>query len=407
MRVQKLTRILTLGGFAAVAIGLLYLARNVFDSKDTIDFKYIWLAGTLWGNGLNPYLDYFYDVGARFFPDGNSTIFWLYPPNWWLIATTTARLDYDLAKLLWRILTAFLLLGGAHIISRLIQSLYPHYPLWRRLVFAALLMTMSATAVLISLGQTSALLFLGICLFAWAWIRDSVPVMTLALILLALKPNLGLAFAAMLLPMLRWWPALGLSFATAMMMATPAYLQHGVYNVLSTMLAQLSEHGSIAVNTPPEMTGIRHLADAFFGVYLDSQLCLLVVILLSLAVGLAGRHDTSMPARITSLALVIALAGLNVPLHFYDWPFLALLLPLTFHMRPGTQVSVAIGLLVLWRANNLEWLFGLTDPRTVDFAGSLLGSLAILWMTGWIFAEWRARATHQSLEEAQADELLP
>src|ERR1700753_4058657 len=76
--------------------GLLYtLVKLVASPASEIDFKFIWLAGLLWGRGDNPYGDQFATEASSLFGGGLSNVpqYWFYGPNWWPVSRIFATVD--------------------------------------------------------------------------------------------------------------------------------------------------------------------------------------------------------------------------------------------------------------------------------------------------------------------------
>ena len=136
-------------GLAVVLLA--YFGAKILGAGDTIDFKYIWLAGELWSEGVNPYTEVYVARGEEAFVGLNPPTFWVYPPNWWPIATGSAVLSYETAGLLWRILSVVCLFLGCFVITKSL----PNLPFWVHIAFWGVAATMSATAITLSLGQTS------------------------------------------------------------------------------------------------------------------------------------------------------------------------------------------------------------------------------------------------------------
>ena len=253
------------GAALLLALALAYLVLKVFDGTDTIDFKYIHLAGALWGEGIDPYSAAYAEQGEMRFQGLNRPEYLFYPPHWWAIATGFAQAPYETAGLLWRIVMAACMIGGCFVLHRTVIHIAGENRPWRTwamLVFAG---AMSATAIALSLGQTSCLLFFGVCLYVHAFVTRRRGLMVLALVIVWLKPNVGLALSLFLVPGLFWWPAL-IGGALAVVAASlPALLPHGPIEVIRGYLHALSQWEALAPNQPWNITGLRHLAELVTG----------------------------------------------------------------------------------------------------------------------------------------------
>lgn len=369
-----------LGVAMVLAVAAAYLGPKIFDNADTVDFKYIWLAGSLWREGLNPYADVFREQGGVIFAGANHPQFWVYPPNWWPIATGFSALPYEPARMVWRVASAGALLIGCFSVSRTLRRQDISMPEWRHILFWGICATMSATAVTVNLGQTSLLAFLGICLFIAAMLRQDRAMMVAALVILALKPTLGMVLLVALLPARFWWGAILAAGVITLAMAASALVQDGVGNVLGAMLDRLGEYGREAVNSPPEMTGLRHLVDRFAGVELGTLSCIGLGMIASFLTGILAQREAASRDLPEILALLLVVTAVFVPMHTYDLIFVALLFVLSAGLPRVMQSLFVLGVLLLWRANNFEMLTGLTDPETIYSKGSLLSSVVLLSM---------------------------
>lgn len=364
--------------FGLVVITAAYLGVRIATGGDTIDFKYIWLAGDLWGDGINPYSGAFVARGETLFQGGNIPLFWVYPPNWWLISSAFGAMPYEVAGLVWRSLSAASLLVGCATVSHTMLGQFQRTPPLVHLAFWLICATMSATAISLSLGQTSMLMFLGVSLFVSALLRENRSLMAVSLVILALKPTLGLAIAAALFPNRRWWPAIVVAGGATVLLTLPAVFQHGLAEVFGNMLDRLRDYGQTDVNRPPEMTGIRHLADRLFGIELGTFQCLAMGILTNILFGFVLYRASPGATVKLIIAGILVSTGFFVPLHTYDLIFICLVVVLLSGQPIPLQLICVGCVAVVWRANNIEGLSGFTDPATVYFQGGLFSSLALL-----------------------------
>ena len=244
------------------------------------------------------------------------------------------------------------------------------------LVFAG---AMSATAIALSLGQTSCLLFFGVCLYVHAFVTRRRGLMVLALVIVWLKPNVGLAFSLFLVPGLFWWPAL-IGGALAVVAASlPALLPHGPIEVIRGYLHVLSQWEALAPNQPWNITGLRHLAELVTGAVLPGTPLALTASALALGLGaLLVRRDETARGRAAALIPLIALLLLCVPMHSYDMVLLIVLIALGAVLPGWAGAVLALALLAAFRANNLETLLGLSGTGGMGPPGTTVLSLAVL-----------------------------
>ena len=367
------------GAALLLALALAYLVLKVFDGTDTIDFKYIHLAGALWGEGIDPYSAAYAEQGEMRFQGLNRPEYLFYPPHWWAIATGFAQAPYETAGLLWRIVMAACMIGGCFVLHRTVIHIAGENRPWRTwamLVFAG---AMSATAIALSLGQTSCLLFFGVCLYVHAFVTRRRGLMVLALVIVWLKPNVGLALSLFLVPGLFWWPAL-IGGALAVVAASlPALLPHGPIEVIRGYLHALSQWEALAPNQPWNITGLRHLAELVTGAVLPGTPLALTASALALGLGaLLVRRDETARGRAAALIPLIALLLLCVPMHSYDMVLLIVLIALGAVLPGWAGAVLALALLAAFRANNLETLLGLSGTGGMRPPGTTVLSLAVL-----------------------------
>lgn len=385
---------LRLGALAMLAVALLYLGHKVFSGTDTIDFKYIHLAGALWQEGVNPYTDAFREAGKDLFIGMNRPQYLLYPPHWWSIAVASAQFGYETAGQIWRIFTAGCMIGGCLLLHDTIRrsSGRPQpWRTWAMLLFACL---MSATAITLALGQTSHLLFFGICLFVRAYVSGARGIMALALVVVMLKPNFGLAVALFLLPFPIWWSSLAGGAAITLLLSLPALLPFGVTEVIQGYLHALSQWETLPPNAPLSTTGLRYLAKIGLGLDLPGTWCALTAAALSLCYGAILSRQPALSesphARAATLGPLLTGLILFIPLHTYDMVVLIPLIALAAALPVSNQIPFFLLMLIALRPNNIATALGLTMPEETFSVGSGLvtfASLLILLM--WIARTWR------------------
>jgi hypothetical protein len=351
--IWTLSALLTLGSFAYVA------SKTVLLSGDTIDFGYIWLAGHMWLDGVSPYSSEYARLGKELFAEGNAPGIWVYPPHWWPIAGLASLPAHDHAQFFWQIASGIFLIAGCAVagwaVHRYVAPLTP-LRFTSMLAFACLSST-SATAL--ALGQTSTLIMLAASIFVLAYLSRSEGWMTVALVLLMLKPQLGIVFSALLVPTPYWRRSLLIAVVSVIVLSSPTFAIGGFGQFVRDFLTGLSQYGQLESNLPHMMTSVRFVADQAFGVNFSS------IVLAVIAAGVAaflpwifdkaefaaqGERDAAMLTSLYGVALSI------VPLHTYDLCFAAPLVALTARAPSAVQLAVGVVLLIVFRANNLESL---------------------------------------------------
>lgn len=375
-------RLIVRGAALALLAGaLIYLTLKVFDSGDTVDFKYIHLAGELWLEGLDPYSIAYKEQGEIRYVGRNRPEYLLYPPHWWGIASTSALISYESAGLLWRIFMALCLIGGCLALHGTVRQIAgtaqwgrASWRIWAMLVMAA---AMSATAIALALGQTSCLLFLGVCLYARAFIARDRWLMGVALILVMLKPNFGLALSLFLVPTLFWWRSLIGAAVAVLLLSLPAILPHGLLEVIGGYLHALGQWETLPPNTARNTTGLRYLAYMGLGATVSGKWFAILGLAVALGLGVALRHRLDQPGtRAAALCVLIAALVLIVPLHTYDMMLLIPLIALGAIWPLWAQAGLGVLMLVSLRPNNLEAVLGLVTPGETYFTGTGTATVA-------------------------------
>ncbi|MFV0359646.1 glycosyltransferase family 87 protein [Tropicimonas sp.] len=391
----------------SAAVGLSYLVLKAWvEDIRLLDFPFIWWAGDLWAAGRNPYGPDFQTIDAGVW-SGYAYVrdkWFFYPPHWWAIARPAALLPLEQAALLWRLFTAACYLGGSLVVARAVHrtlGAMSRSRLGALLLFAC---ASSATAIVLSIGQTTGILFLGLCLFCAAWLERSGPAMTAALVLLALKPNFGLAFWAFAIASGLCWGSIGAAVLMGTAIGLPALLPFGPVAVLRAYFRQLGHFGDLVANSPANTTGLGNLLERAGGMALSPTMLALAGAAAAAALGWwAGRADRRDPAVQAAIpGLLLALSLLCVSMHVYDATLLAPLIVLCLPAPAGLQLATGLGCLIVFRADNLAELSGIADGRAGIFPSSLLVSWGYLGLAvagaAILAAALRRRPAPQALE---------
>ena len=374
------------GSFVLLALALFYLLqKSVFSSDEPSDYQFIWLAGDMWRSGLNPYSDVYFSLGEERFVGLHPPKVWFYPPNWWPVAWASSATSFETGLLLWRGLSALCLGAGIFAVVHAFQRHVGRIGILRinsALIFACL---MSATPIAMALGQTSFLSFLGLSLFLAAFLSDRKILMVAGISLLMLKPQIGLPFCFFLLANRRWISTLVIAAIVSIAAAFPAFLYVSPASFIENYVSQFSFHNEMLPNHPRAMTGVRNLGYDLFGVWISTlQLTLTASVfafLLGLLSGLPGK------TRAIELGFLLVLVVLIVPLHTYDMMLLVPLIVLVARMGWIYQGIVFLGLILVFRANNLAKVTGFFDHSTTHFEGSRITSIGLLIIfTGLLIA---------------------
>ncbi|MEM6356880.1 MAG: hypothetical protein AAF844_14500, partial [Pseudomonadota bacterium] len=342
------------GALLLLAGSLAYIAPKVLSDGIAIDFRFIWLAGSLWSEGIDPYTAAYGAAAEERLRPGNVPEFLLYPPGWWGIAVGFAAFDEVTASLLWRIASVLAAALGAGALLWAVASATgtraagahatgAHATGARaagaraagaRAAEARALLGLGATAVALTLGsvaaannitiaQTSMLVLLGGGLAAAGVVAASRPVLIAGLLILSLKPSIGLAFVPLVLllptPLLST-AALGI---LVLAISAPPLFQFGPVTTATGFIESAARYGALEINAGPALTGLRHLAWLATGTSPSAMLMLALCGILSAAGMVAARRIASTAeGRALGIAFAVSCLLCVAPLHSYDFVFL-------------------------------------------------------------------------------------
>lgn len=396
---RKFIAILT--GFASFSLGLAYLLLKVQSVRDVagFDFRYLWVAANVWGAGQNPYESAFLEFSQNAITEGHVPPLWPYPPTWWPLSLTlpledilTANFFYNLFCIL--ILFVASLIVGAITAALMRQGEIIGHPPWHTifavqgLVFLVLSATES-TAIHLSVGQTSAFAVLGGALLLWGQVRSIAVWRILGLVLLFLKPQLGIPFAAAyLITYPRAVTELALAAVLSIGLALPAIIADPA--TISGFLRNATAYQNVSIaNHPAATTGIRSAVHAVLGIEIGNFIALAISCLV--AVLLALRHG----GRDVELWLMVPLATLAVlslsPIHYYGFTLALLAFPLFSILRGARMWLFAFGFGLIFRADNLGTAIGFYDHDVGIFEGSWLSTIGAMLML-LATVGWRSRS---------------
>src|ERR1700722_16637099 len=100
-----------------------YLAPKVFSGGEGfgLDFRVIWLAGSIWADGQNPYGPVF---AARYVQEFGAAlpVSWLYPPYWYPLAVSFGLLPFTISNVIWNLVNCVLIVVATHLIARAVAD---------------------------------------------------------------------------------------------------------------------------------------------------------------------------------------------------------------------------------------------------------------------------------------------
>ena len=352
---------LTLVSVILLAASIVYLVkRSVLEHSADIDFRFIWTAGKLWTLGINPYSPRFTALGHAFFPTGNAIAYWLYPPQWWVMARPLAAFPVEQALLIWRGSNALLLVAAATALALTVRHVRPATPLSAVMGLIAIMALMEGTAKTLLLGQTSILVFAGFCLMGLALLTARPWPMVVAVVLLLLKPQFALPIILCLAVTKTWRNSVLIAVALTCLASLPQLVQFGLLPTVTATLGNIALSAQLPSNQPDQVTGISHLVWLMTGKTLSSAWAIAFDVIATLGLAaVMGRRPRRDDRDAAALGLVLIAPGLFfLPLHAYDsvalGPIAMLAVVLSGAPRYLAWAAVALAL----RAGVVSGLFG-------------------------------------------------
>jgi len=358
---------------APLAAALVY---DAYSDSYPFDLSYFLAAGRVWSTGGDPYSITF-KVAAVGWIAPEAAI-WAYPPQWWSITVALAAMDPATAVHVWKAVKLLLLVVGLVLI---IKVLPPSRDGTKTsvviLATAAVILTADATRISLHLGQTSEIVFSGIALLLFGAERGRILMQTAGLIMLCLKPQLGLFFLALSFGTTTLRPAAWSALVISGIGCLPILWQQEFEGTLASArhwLDNLGLYGALDWNRPVELTGVTHLV-ALSGLPVPTpMICVAAAIAGTLWIKAHAerRGETFSPSRLLLTGLAVLSAF--VPLHAYDLIFLPVFLLVAPVPRPWGLAAIALANLLIWRASSLAFAFFLYE-RSPAFGGALIGSV--------------------------------
>lgn len=374
----------------STALAYLFFKVWQISGSPGYDFKFIWVAGKMWINGASPYSPEYLELARSIVTEGNIPNLWVYPPNWWMLATGFAVFDLKTSAVLWNLFNIALTIAAGLLLVRSfrlsgknistghqgVDELLNSGPQLFCLLFF-LISVFEPTALVLSVGQTSLLIYFGIAVLVYGLTASSGWLSALGLAILFLKPQMGLIFVVPLLfSGSEQRKVIARAVFISALLCIPAFIMEPA--VLQEFLVNLREYdGFTRANDPLSMTGVRIIVFEVLGRDIGNIAATAVTLLVVAAASLvfvrrlpADRRDSVlMPATV---AVVAALA----PLHTYDLVIVGVL-PFVFLTRSfGIPAAIgAVGAMVLFRPENLALLSGFHGDGVGIFPGSRIATI--------------------------------
>lgn len=374
----------------------LYIIPKVISIDIGFDFRLIWLAGKIWANGASPYSDIFKSAYDAEFGFRTISHFWVYPPYWWFISRPISELEFETALLVWNGINFALIHVGSFLFARCVSATRSELGFSSAyMMIAGIVCLYQATPFALALGQTSFLVFCGVACLAFGLRYQHRTVVFIGVLLVMLKPNIGLIFVVAILPLRFVWLPILASAVIYSGLSVLVILLIGFDGTVPQFLANLSEYNApdIRVAQPHSLTGIINLAD-YVNMQLSGALLLVFCAVISPILGIIFGNSPYLIPCIGIIALFI------IPMHTYDLMIFAPLLIMIYRSNIFSVALILLALFITIRAENLAVLSGFIHPDSIDgFQGSLLASLGlgigVLVLLGTLAPEKGAQADVQ------------
>ena len=352
---------------AVMLIAVLYhFLQSRAEGQAGYDFRYFWVAGRVWLEGLSPYGPDLPRLSAEMIPEGHVPRIWPYPPTLWLPTAFPALFPFETAWRIWLGLHGVAMILASAVIAvglpalRISLGAGREFAVPRPLFFALHLGLMAygeANLLSANSGQVTGLLYLGAAVMMVGLYHDRDKTAIVGLTILLMKPHIGAAVALGLLisgargRRLVLWAAVA---SVVLMLPALAIAPTAIFDWLRGLARYDGENSA---NLPEAMTGLRNLLWEFGGLTLGNLAASLAGLAVSgvVAVWLCrkdrrGDAPLTDEGRLTRLSAAMILAALAAaPLHLYDFVLLGVALPLLPLLAPARVFAALIAILMLTR----------------------------------------------------------
>lgn len=337
----------------------------------SLDFSYVWGSGKAWTSGQSPYGPAFTDALSSYYPDARS---YASPPNWYPLSRLFALFDPKVATWLWAVVNTGFMVAASFLVVRSalrFESRFapwarrllpapgtPSRTLWLGCLFAGFtIVATKAVPANVFLGQTGAITYLGLAFIVHGATFHRRAETIAGLVLLLLKPQIGLPFVIVLL----FDRSIRFSVVTAVAiaggMALPALLIGSPVDVIRDFLTNIAAYSDAEryENSPDVMSGVANLLFNAAGFRPSA----FVWVGLAIAATLTGwrlsrRKIGSEFDRLIMIGSAALAVLLLVPLHTYDFVMLAAFAPLLAFARGA---GLVLGTVVVFIFSRMAEVF--------------------------------------------------
>ncbi len=369
--------------------GLCYLFWKLISLQGIdLSFRYIWIAGSIWLDGGNPYGEEYFQLSSELFEGFNGQPFY-YPPNWWAVAQSFALFDYSVAMEIWRFISISCVLASSLFLYRALKSSIDTVGVPYMIFYTGLVSLMQITAVVLATGQTVILMYLGMALTASGVLKTNRVLTVIGLSILLLKPQIGVPLCCALLMVRKHQITVLWTGIVGILLAAPAFVITGPVTTLKTYFNGLSQHANFPSNAPEVSTGLKNILAYTMQSTPSSTSLMIIAILVVLVVGyLANRKSEKITSErqdkfnILYMILAVSLVAFFSPLHEYDMLILLPMLLLATAFELKFQAIFLMVFIAMCRTGNIGALFGFTNHDEERIFVSVVYTIALLLLIG-------------------------
>lgn len=382
--VAQVLRILSV---AIGVLGILYFFwKNLFIRWEDVDFKVLWLSGHLWLEGISPYSSRFIEMGYQVFDKFNGHPFY-YPPHFRFVSSFFALFDYETGIELWRCANIIFFLLSSVLLKSAMAASGVKISWGQILFYTGLVGFMQAVILIFHIGQTTLLIYFGICLTIFGALKGNNLALIAGFCIVLLKPQIGVPLMVAFLPFKEYQKPLLLTCLVMIFLSLPGTQPIGLLETITAYLNGVSVHGDFYSNLAKMTTGVRNITYLLFGYEPSSSIIAIVTILIVLIASYYTKLKLSTETGFAQvdvlsiiLILTITLIAVFAPLHTYDFVFLAPVFLLSWRFGYPMKAYMFAAFLIIVRHDNITRETGFLYRQGEELVGSELVTLAAIAM---------------------------